>query len=323
MAVVAGTVQRYDRKGLRESLSDRISNVDPQDTPAVSMFGTGPRAQQTLEEWQTDTFRDPAQNAAVDGDEASFSTPSATVRVGNFTQILTETARVSGTVEAIRKAGRRSEMSYQIMKRGVEMRLDLEWSVVNPQAPDPGDGVSQPRLLASLHCWLKSNTDFDSTSGADPTYTAGIPDLRVDSSMTRIFAESIGQGLMQTGYNNGARFKVLMVAPGNKTYVSNNWIGIVTRNFDISNVDPRPSAAIASIDVYVSDFGTLRIIPNRVQRLRDAWFLDPEFAHLRYLRPFRTQNLAITGDSTQKQIIAEVTLAVMNEQGLGGAFDLQ
>jgi hypothetical protein len=318
---ISGTVQRYDRQGLGESLSDRIYNVDPQDTPLVSMIGVGPRAKQTLEEWQTDGFRAPASNAAVEGAQATYTTPSATVRVGNYTQILQGTASVSGTVEAIDKAGRKSEMAYQIMREGVGIRLDLEYAVTQAQAPAAG-GAGTAREFASLNCWLKTNTDFGAGAGADPTYTSGVPSAtRVDGTQ-RNFTETIGRAVFQSGYTNGAKFKVLMVGPVNKQNISANWTGIVTRNFDMSNVDPRPTAAIASVDIYVSDFGTVRVIPNRVQRERDAWYINPEFAHLRYLRTFRTKKLADLGDAEQKQILCEVTLAVLNEAALGGAFDL-
>jgi hypothetical protein len=320
MAVISGTVQRYDRQGLRESLQERIYNVDPSDTPMVSMFGVGPKAKQTLEEWQTDEFRTAGANAHIEGDAAAYTTPSATVRVGNYTQIVRETASVSGTIEAVDKAGRKSEMAYQIMKRGVEIRTDLEWAVTQAQAPDGGSaGVA--RKFASLNCWLKTNVD-KASDGTDPTYTSGVPSATRGDGTQRPFTETIAKNVFAAGYASGAKFSVLMVGPFNKQVVSSTFSGIVTRNFDISNVDPRPTAAIASIDVYVSDFGTVRVLPNRIQRERDAWFLNPDFAELRYLRPFHTEKLAKTGDSLQKMVLAELTLAVLNEKALGAAYDL-
>lgn len=321
MAVISGTVQRYDRKGLRESLSDRIYNVDPSETAAVSMFGRGPRAKQTLEEWQTDGFRSPGSNKHIEGDAASYTTPSATVRVGNYTQILRETASVSGTVESVDKAGRKSEMAYQIMKRGVEIRMDLEWAVTQAQAADAG-GAGTARSFASLNAWVKTNVDYATGDGSNPVYTSGVPSGVRGDGTQRAFTETIAKNVFQLGYTNGAKFKVLMVGPYNRQVVSETFKGIVSRNFDISNVDPRPTATIASIDVYVSDFGTVRIIPNRIQRERDAWFIDPEFAEMRDLRPFHTTKLAKTGDSDQKMVLLETTLAVLNEQALGLAADL-
>lgn len=320
MAVISGTVQRYDREGLRESLSDRIYNVDPSETPAVSMFGRGPKAKQTLEEWQTDEFRTPGANAHIEGDAASYTTPSATVRVGNYTQILRETASTSGTIEAVDKAGRKSEMAYQIMKRGVEIRMDLEWAVLQAQAGNAGGG-STARTFAGLNAWVKTNTDVGAT-GADPVYTSGVPGAVRTDGTQRAFTETIAKNVFQLGYTNGAKFKVLMVGPFNKQVVSETFTGIVTRNFDISNVDPRPTAAIAAIDVYVHDYGVVRVVPNRIQRERDAWFLDPEYAELRDLRPFHTEKLAKTGDSDQKMVLVETTLAVLNEKALGLAADL-
>ena len=325
MAVIAGTVQRYDRQGLRESLSDRIYNVDPSDTPLVSMIGVGPKAKQTLEEWQTDSLRAPASNAQVEGDQFEYTTPAATVRVANYTQILRETASVSDTVEAVDKAGRKSEMAYQIMKKGLEIRLDLEYAVVGAHQAAAAGGAGVGRQFAGLDSWVRSNTDYDTSDvGANPGATAGVPPAtRVDSTAVHAFTETVAKSVLSQGYANGAKFSVLMVGPFNKQRVSETFTGIVTRNFDISNVDPRPTAAIAAIDVYVHDFGVLRVVPNRVQRERDAWFINPEFAEMRYLRPFRTKRLADISDGMQKAVIAEVTLTVLNEQALGGAFDLE
>jgi hypothetical protein len=83
-----------------------------------------------------------------------------------------------------------------------------------------------------------------------------------------------------------------------------------------------PTTIIGAADVYMSDFGTMSVVPNRFMRTRDALVLDPEYAALAYLRPFQTNDLAKTGDSENTQILAEVTLEVKNEAAHGGIFDL-
>jgi hypothetical protein len=74
--------------------------------------------------------------------------------------------------------------------------------------------------------------------------------------------------------------------------------------------------------VYVSDFGTFRVIPNRFQRERDAWLVDWDMVNVRYLRPFKTKPMAKTGDATKKLMIVEYTLEVKQEAGLGLCADL-
>jgi hypothetical protein len=290
-------------QGLRESLHDRIYNISPEETPFITGAGRGAAAKQTLEEWQTDTLAAvDGNNAQLEGDDASFQTPAATARVGNYTQIMRKTLILSDTLESVDKAGRRSELAYQLAKRGAEIKRDLETVCLQAQAGAAGS-AGAARKLAGLNAWIKTNVDKHAT-GTNPSYSAGVPNV------------------IQTGWTNGANFSTLMVGPVNKQRVSTDFTGIATRNYDLSNVAARPMAAIASIDVYVNDFGVLRVVPNRFQRERDAWFLDYDYVELKYLRPLQQIRLSKTGDAEKRMMVQEVTLCVKNEAALGLAADL-
>lgn len=320
MALVSGTATRYDMKGLREDLSDVIYNISPEETPFMSSAGKGPKASQTLVEWQTDSLAavDTA-NAQLEGDDASYSTPAATVRVGNYCQISRKTLVLSGTLEAVDKAGRRSELAYQMAKRGAELKRDMENAFLQAQAGDAG-GVGTARTLAGLNAWIKTN-DSLGTSGASPTYTSGVPSAVRTDGTQRAFTETILKEVIQAVWTQGGTPKTLMVGPFNKGVVS-GFSGIATRNFDMSNVKPSPTAIIGAADVYVSNFGTLRVVPNRFQRERDAWVIDFDLVDVSYLRPFKTETLAKTGDAEKRMLLAEYTLRVKQEAGLGLCADL-
>ena len=323
MALVSGTATRYDMNGLRESLHDRIFNISPEETPFIAGAGRGPNAVQTLEEWQTDSLAAASgTNAQLEGDDASFGAPSATVRVGNYTQIMRKTLILSDTLESIDKAGRKSELAYQLAKRGAELKLDLEKTLLQAQAGVAGSS-SVARKFAGLNAWVKTNTNFYTTDGADPTYTSGVPAAaRTDGGTLRAFTETIGKAVIQACWTEGASPGTLMVGPFNKTVVSTTWSGIATRNYDLSAHGAAPMAAIASIDVYVSDFGVLRVIPSRLMRERDAWFLDFEYVSLMFLRDLRQIKLAKSGDAEKRMMVQEVSLKVSQEAALGAAFDL-
>lgn len=321
MAIFTGTGTRYDSKGLRESLTDIISDISPEQTPFFSGAGMGPRARQTLVEWQTDTLAAAAANAVVEGNDATFAVPSATKRVGNHTQISEKTLILSDTLEVVDKAGRKSELARLIAKFGKELKRDIEFISLSAQG-GAGGSSTVARNVASLGAWLQTNTNFDATSGADPTYTSGVPlAARTDSSAQQAFTETILKDVISQGFTAGAEFSTLMVGPFNKTVVS-GFAGIATRNFDLSNVSPRATAIIASADVYVSDFGVLRVIPNRFQRERDAWMLDWNMVSYSFLRPFQTRKLAKTGDAEKRLLNVEWTIRVENEAALGIAADL-
>lgn len=319
MAVVSGTYLKYDAKGLREQLTETIYNISPEETPLTSSIERG-SASQTLFEWQTDSLAAVVTtNAHLEGDDATFTTPSATVRVGNYTQISKKTAIVSGTLEQVDKAGRKSEMAYQISKRGAEMKRDIEAMVFLPTAGDAG-GAATARTSAGLGAWIKTNDDMGS-GGGSPTYTSGVPGAARTDGTQRAFTETILKSVLQAVWTQGGTPKVLSVGPFNKGVVS-GFSGIATRNFDMSNVKAASTAIIASADVYVSDWGVVRVVPNRYQRERDGWVLDYDLLSLRFLRPMFTEKLAKTGDAEKRQMIAEWTLQVKQEAGLGLAADL-
>lgn len=324
---ITNTFSRYDAQGLREELSDVIYDISPTDTPFVSMAAKT-RARQTLFEWQTDELEAATTaNARVEGfDVTSFDATSPTVRVGNYTQISSKNLILSGTLEVVDKAGRRSELAYQLAKRGREIKRDMERISLANLGGNAG-GTATPRQTATMGAWLKSNVDFQAggtTAGSNPVYASGVPGApRGDAGASdlRAFTETILKNVIQQVWISGGSLHTLMVGPVNKQVVS-GFAGVVTRNYDISNAPPRPTAVIAAIDVYVSDFGTLRVVPNRFQRERDAWLLDPEYLAIPHLRPFFTKELAATGDAHKRLLIVEWGIKVKQEAALGLAADL-
>lgn len=321
MALISGTATKYDiSQGTRESLHDAIYNISPEDTPFMSGAGRGPKCKQTTEEWQTDSLANAdGTNAHLEGDDAAFTTPADTVRVGNICQISRKTLILSDTLEAIDKAGRKSQLAYELAKRGSEFKIDQETIFLRAQGGDAG-GVGTARTLAALNAWVKTNVD-DEATGANPTYTSGVPGAARTDGSQRAMTETIFKNVISLGWTNGAKFRTVMVGAWVKAVIS-GFSGIATRNFDLSNVSPRATAIIASADVYVSDFGVMRVIPNRWQRGRDAWFIDWEMVEVMYLRPHRTKVLAPTGDAEKRMMVAEYTLKVKTEKGLGLAADL-
>lgn len=321
MSLISGTMTRYDASSLREELADTIINISPEDTPFMSSIRKE-STKQTLTEWTTDSLASvDGSNAQLEGDDASFTTPAATTRVGNYTQISRKTVIVSDTLDEVDKAGRRRELAYQLTKRGAELKRDQETIFLRAQGGNAG-GTGTARTLAGLLAWIKTNDDFYTTDGASPVWTAGVPPAaRTDGGTLRALTETITKNVIQSIWTQGGTPRVIMVGPVNKARIS-GFSGIATRNFDLSNVSPKPTAIIASADVYVSDFGTLRVLPNRFQRERDAFFLDWDMLSMPVLRPYRTKVLAPTGDAEKRMLITEYTLKVKQEAGIGGAFDL-
>ena len=300
--------------GLREDLSDVIYNISPTETPFMSSVGKN-KAAAVYHEWQTDTLASATTaNAAVEGADATSATLSPTTRVGNYTQIIQKTVQVSGTIEAVNKAGRKSEKAYQLAKASAEIKRDLETILLSNQARSAGSSTTA-RKLGSVLSWLVTNTD-KASDGSNPS-TAGAA-TRTDGT-TRTFTETLLKNVVASVFTSGGNPKVLMVGPSGKQKVS-SFAGIAVNRYQITK--PEQGVIIGAADIYQSDFGQMAIVPNRFMRSRDALVIDPEYASLAYLRPFQTNDLAQTGDSMNTQLLAEVTLEMKNEGAHGIIADL-
>ena len=308
------TYQTYTAIGQREDLSNVIYDISPTDTPIMSSIGKS-KATAVYHEWQTDSLAAATtNNAAVEGDDATDATMSPTTRLGNYTQIVQKTVKISGTLDAVDKAGRKSEKAYQLAKASAEIKRDIETIISANQGRSAGNS-STARKLGSLLSWITTNSSVG-TSGADPT-TIGVS-TRTDGT-ARSFTETILKDVIQQVYSSGGNPKILMVGAYQKQAVS-AFAGIAAQRYMAPSNEP--TTIIGAADVYMSDFGTVSVVPNRFMRTRDALVLDPEYAALAYLRPFATNELAKTGDSEKTQILAELTLEVRNEAAHGIAADL-
>ena len=301
--------------GQREDLTDVIYNISPTETPFMSSIGKT-KATAVYHEWQTDSLAAATTaNAAVEGADASDATLTPTIRLGNYTQILQKTIKVSGTLDTVNKAGRKSEKAYQLAKASQEIKRDLETIMLANQGRDAGSSNSTARKMGSLLSWITTNSDVGS-GGADPT-TIGVS-TRSDGT-TRTFTEALLKTVVASVFDSGGSPTVLMVGSAGKQKVS-SFAGIGATRFNVTGA--KPSTIIGAADIYVSDFGNISVVPNRFMRTRDALVIDPEYAALAYLRPFQTNELAKAGDSDKTQVLVECTLEVKNEAAHGIVADL-
>ena len=311
------TYQTYTAIGMREDLSDVIYNISPTDTPFMSTIGKT-KATAVYHEWQTDSLAAAGLNVAVEGATASDATMSPTTRVGNRCQISQKTIKISNTLQAVDKAGRKSEKAYQLAKASAEIKRDMELTLLSNQVATNGDS-STARALGGLQAWL-STTYSGGTSGV-----AGSGGTTARTNGTnRTFTEAFLQTAVRGVYTAGGNPKILMVTPAHKQTVS-AFAGIAAQRYMAPT--NAPTTIIGAADVYLSDFGTLSVVPSRFMNSTNsaddvAFVLDPEMAAVAYLRPFQTNELAVTGDNESTQLLAEFTLEVKNQAAHGIIADL-
>ena len=308
----------YAAVGMREDLSDVIYNISPTDTPFMSTVGKT-KATAVYHEWQTDSLAAAAANAAVEGADASTATLSPTTRVGNRTQISQKTIGVTGTLEAVDKAGRKSEKAYQLAKASSEIKRDMEFTFLNNTVQSNGTAGSTARVLGGLQTWLATNGDFGVGGSAGASGTTA----RTNGT-NRTFTEDILKTVIKEVFESGGSPKILMVTPAHKQTVS-AFAGIAAQRYMAPS--DAPTTIIGAADIYLSDFGSMSVVPNRFMLSGNsanevAFVLDPEYAAIAYLRPFQTQDLAIVGDAERTQLKVEYTLEVRNEAAHGLIADL-
>ena len=310
MSLPANTFATYASIGNREDLEDVIYNVAPTDTPFVSMMTERTKATAVNHEWQTDTLASAStSNAVLEGDDATVDAVTATTRLGNICQIMDKVPRTSGTQEAIEKAGRGSEMDYQLIKMGKELKRDMEATCLANQAKNAG-AAATARTFGSVLSFIATN---DNHVGTSPAGTGA--DTRVDGTQ-RAFTEALLKADLQTIWDSGGDPGDIMLGGFNKQVMS-SFVGRGT-----PTEDAKSKKIVATVDIYESDFGTMKVTPNRFMRSRDCLILQRDMWALAFLRNMKTYPLAKTGDSERKQILVEFTVVARNEKSSGGVFDL-
>ena len=281
------TYKTYDTIGIREDLQDAIYDISPTTTPFMSTVGRT-KAKNTYHEWQTDSLADvDLDNAQVEGADAVSDTLTPTTRVGNYTQISDKVIQVSTTDDVVDKAGRSTETAYQLAKASAEIKRDMESILLSDQAMDAGSS-STPRKLGGIQSWLTTNT----VAGAGA------------------FTEENLKEAVLNAYESGGEPTMLLVSPANKQVVS-TFAGIAEQRYQAPKSSP--TTIIGAADVYLSDFGTLSVVPDRFLDDNCALVLDPSMANVAYLRPFKKTKLAKTGDHDKHLLNVEYTLVVKNE----------
>lgn len=310
MAQPTGTYSEYDAAGIREDLSDAIANIAPTDTPAQMMFGRG-TADSTLIEFQTDTLAAAANNRQITGDDVTAVAPAATVRLTNRTQISTKPVIISGTLEAVRKAGRKSELGYQMARLAKELKNDVEFAICQNTTLIAGSDTVA-RQCRGLEGWIATN-DSLGAGGVSPDYVANV--APVDGTQ-RAFSESLLKEVLRLAYTEGGNPDCIMCGPFNKQKIS-EMTGGSTRMDESEDMK-----LTASIDIYRSDFGTLKVYPNRFQRERTVFVLDKNYWSVDYLRGYQQKELARTGDAEKRFLVVEYSLRARQEKASGAIRDL-
>jgi hypothetical protein len=320
MATVTNSAVTATMRGIREDLTDQIHRVDVEDTPFMSTVPTT-TAKQTLHEWQTEALENVNLNNAVpEGDAVARTAAINTVRLSNICQISRKDATVSGTLEAVDKAGRDKEMARQLALKTIGMRKDMEAILLTNQAFNTNATVNSEtgvRQCRSMEAWLRTNTSRG-VSGANPADPTVTPGTTATDGTQRAFTELLLLNTLQSVFDSGGNVKLAMMGSWVKR-VASGFAGRTGTNIDVGKKEIQQAA-----NVYRSDFGDINLIAHRYQRARTCFLLDPSKVKVAYLqgRRFKRFPLGTIGDAETNVLVSEYTLEMCNERAHGVIADL-
>lgn len=329
MAQVAGTLDTYSARRQAEDVRDVLYTIAVKDKPFLATVSKTDAVKSKLHEWQTDTLRTPADNAQLEGDDVGFTSPGQPIDVKNYCQITREQIIVSGTTEAVKLYGRKSEMKRQITKKAEELTRDIERAIVGVNQASVAGSSVVARRSASLSAFLTTNVSRGAT-GANGGYQTGTGLVNAATDGTqRVFTEALYKAVVQSAHQHGSMPKIAMMSPKDKVTFS-TFPGIAVNRVDNTRSEANTKQAIilAGADVYQGDFGKQVIVSNPFMstalggRQRDCFLLDPNYAEVGYLRRMQRAKLAKTGDAEKEFVICEWTLVIKNEAAHGVVADL-
>ena len=326
MAVHTNERLTYGAVGIREDLSNIIYNISPMDTPFVNGCGRG-SADNTNFEWQTDELKTVAMNTQLEGDDYASTAATEPRRLSNYTQISATQVQSSGTAEAVDFAGRKSTQAYQLAKRAKEMKRDMEYMLLQGTAKNVG-AAGTARETGAFATWIGTDTASTSnvvaastglgiTNSGATTYPDGTTNSGTGGANTTTTIALINN-VVERIWNLGGTPDTILCNSTVKGTISSSTVGgavVAAPRGDIKGKDS--ITAVNAVDVLVTDFGTLKVVPDRFIPATNVDFVDFDLWSIDYLRPFRTETLAKSGDSVKQLLIAEYGLRAKNGHGSG------
>ena len=310
MAKVTNAFDTYSATSDREQLSDVIYNISPQATPFMSAIGKN-SIKNVVFDWQTETLPTVDMTGELEGFrlDGATSASTATSRVSNVAMISSRDATVSGSQQASDPAGKKSEMAHQLAIMAKALKRDMESALCQKGAKTTGNAATA-RVTGGFESWMKSNVS--NAAGSTPTGGGTAP----TDGTQRALTEPLLKAVLQSCFSNGGEPSMAICGPVNKQKIS----GFTGRSSARQMVDA--NTVEASVSIYASDFGELKIIPSNFSRERSLLLVDPDYAKVSYLRDFKTVDIATVGDAMTKMLVTEYGLEMSNEAAHGIVADL-
>jgi hypothetical protein len=327
MTQVAGTTATYDlSSSIREDLEDTIWDLFPMDTYFLTNLDKVD-ATATSHNWLLDSLAAATSNSVLEGDDASYATVVAPTRFDNDLQISRKTFLISGTAEAVKLAGRKSEIARQAMKQMRELKRDIEKAILGNQGSSAGSDTAT-RMSAGMESWIAS-TDHggngmrgtSTNAGSTIGYSSGTVSAPTDGGSFGALSQTTLNSVLELCWTDGGNPTLIVVNATHKATID-GFTSQATRFVDVDKAGEIP--ILTAANVYVSDFGKHTVLLSRYLRSNPsvALCIDPEYWATAWLRRPFMEPLAKTGDGEKRMILAEWCLVARNPDSSGKVYGL-
>lgn len=327
MAVNVNANKTYDVTTIREDLQEAYISISPTETPFQTAIGRK-TAENTNFEWvEVDLAAPDKTNRVLEGEAAPANdAPTNGNRLSNYVQLSDKVVEVTSTADAVNGVGDIQGLAKQVAFKLKELKRDMEVMLLSNVAANAG-AAATARVSAGLPAFLRTNVDRQPavTAGTNPTLsggTTGYPNAAAGDGTVRALTEQMLKDVIASCWDNGAEPTMVLCGSKVKQKISSTFTGAATRYKDASD-----KKIVASIDVYVSDFGDLQIVPSRFLETRttagrDVFVLDPEYLSIAFLQKVKQSPLAKTGHAERRLIAVEYGLQVDSEKSQGIIADI-
>jgi hypothetical protein len=311
---------------INEDVMQQIWDISKIPLPFSDMIGSDDASNQYTE-WTLDELAAPdITNAVVDGSDQTGNDSVTGSRVGNHCQESVKVVQVSTRARNVDTIGRSDELSYQVMRRQQELRRDVEAISLTGQASVADNGDAIAGKAGGLDAWLETTTSrgavgadggFDTATGL---VTASTPGNK--RGLTETLVRDAVEGVYQEGGDPTVLMSIPSVIRKFSEYLFTASARVATLYADQGKSEEQ-ATALGSVNVFVTDFGTLTLVPNRLQQtytaadtgeVATAFVIDPTYVRHAYLTGYRTEPLAKTGLADKRLMCVDWSLKVLTEK---------
>jgi hypothetical protein len=332
---------------IHEDVMDAIFDISPVDRPFCDSIGSTTSGN-PYKTWVRESLEAASKdNAIIDGADAGTKDEVLGERIGNHHQMMDKVVRVSTRARNVDAIGTSDELIRQLMKRQKALRRDEEAALTSRNvAVEMQTAVAGK--LAGVGGWIgvkvkdvASTTSARGAGSADPVLTGngtgggGYPTTAATNAANQALSEADVKNMMREAYENGGEPRIAMSTPtcieifSDYLFTSSARVATLQSYVDQGNRTDNGTGggrsgggvtAQGAVNIFVTNFGTLELVPNRFQptvaaNVADLYLIDPDTWERSYLQGYETEELAKTGTADNRQITVDVTLVALNPEG--------